>query len=193
MSTRSIRFVAAITVTLWSSSRPSISVRICEITRSVTWESPLPPRTGVIASISSKKMMQGAAVFALRNVSRTVRSDSPTHLLRNSGPRTEMKFASASVATAFARRVLPVPGGPYSMMPRGGRASKWANSLFIFNGHSIDSRISCFASSRPPMSSQWTFGLSMRTSRSVEGSISRYAWRKSSRVTSSRLSTSGGT
>ena len=112
MSTRSIRFVAAITVTLWSSSRPSISVRICEITRSVTWESPLPPRTGVIASISSKKMMQGAAVLALRNVSRTVRSDSPTHLLRNSGPRTEMKFASASVATAFARRVLPVPGGP---------------------------------------------------------------------------------
>src|SRR5436853_346535 len=120
-------------------------------------------------------MMQGAAVFALRNVSRTVRSDSPTHLLRNSGPRTEMKFASASVATAFARSVLPVPGGPYNMMPRGGRASKWANSLFIFNGHSIDSRISCFASSRPPMSSQWTFGLSMRTSRSVEGSIARYA------------------
>src|SRR5881397_2411037 len=120
-STRSIRFVAAMTVTLCSSSSPSISVRICEMTRSVTCESSMPPRTGVIASTSSKKMMHGAAVFAFRNVSRTIRSDSPTHLLMNSGPRTEMKFASDSVATALARRVFPVPGGPKMMMPRGGR------------------------------------------------------------------------
>ena len=84
-----------------------------------------------------------------------------------------MKFASASVATAFASSVLPVPGGPYNMMPRGGRASKWANNLFILRGHSIDSRNSCFASSRPPMSSHRTFGFSMSTSRIVDGSSSR--------------------
>src|SRR5436309_1177001 len=98
----------------------------------------MPPRTGVIASTSSKKMMHGAAVFAFRNVSRTIRSDSPTHLLMNSGPRTEMKFASASVATAFASHVFPVPGGPKMMLHRGGRGPKCANSMLMTNGHSIE-------------------------------------------------------
>jgi hypothetical protein len=63
-STRSGRFVAAMIVTVWSSSTPSISVRIWEIARSVTWLSPLSPRFGVIASISSKKITHGAAAFA---------------------------------------------------------------------------------------------------------------------------------
>jgi len=49
---------------------------------------------------------------------RTAFSDSPTHFDMTSGPLIEMKFASDSVATAFARRVLPDPGGPYSRMPR---------------------------------------------------------------------------
>src|SRR5207247_8590485 len=97
----------------------------------------MPPRTGVIASTSSKKMMHGAAVFAFRKVSRTIRSDSPTHLLMNSGPRTEMKFASDSVATAFARSVLPLPGGARMMMPRGGHASESANQFLIRHDHSV--------------------------------------------------------
>ena len=63
-------------------------------------------------SISSMKMTHGEACLAFLNVSLTAFSDSPTHLLRNSGPLTAMKFASDSVATAFARSVLPVPGGP---------------------------------------------------------------------------------
>src|SRR6266571_1000681 len=79
----------------------------------------MPPRTGVIASTSSKKMMHGAAVFAFRNVSRTIRSDSPTHLLMNSGPRTEMKFASDSVETAD---VLPSHIGLFDQdLPQRGR------------------------------------------------------------------------
>ena len=39
-----------------------------------------------MASISSKKIIAGAANRARRNNSRIARSDSPTHLLNNSGP-----------------------------------------------------------------------------------------------------------
>ena len=39
-------------------------------------------------------------------------SDSPTHFDNNSGPLTEIKFASLCVATAFASKVYPVPLGP---------------------------------------------------------------------------------
>ena len=37
---------------------------------------------------------------------------SPTHLLRTSGPLTEIKFALLSLATALASSVFPTPGGP---------------------------------------------------------------------------------
>ena len=67
---------------------------------------------GAIESISSKNMTQGDACLALLNISLTPRSDSPTHFDNNSGPLTEIKLASLSVATAFASRVLPVPLGP---------------------------------------------------------------------------------
>jgi len=43
-------------------------------------------REFAIASISSKNIIAGAARRARRNNSRTARSDSPTHLLNNSGP-----------------------------------------------------------------------------------------------------------
>ena len=105
--------VAAITITLFRDSRPSSSVRIWDMTRSVTCESLLaPPLAGAIESISSRKTTDGAACLALRKVSRTAFSDSPTHLLRNSGPLMLMKLAWLSVATALASMVLPVPGGP---------------------------------------------------------------------------------
>ena len=104
--------VAAITTTSFRLSRPSISVSIWEITRSVTLLSPPVPLSGAIESISSMKITQGDACLAFLNVSLTAFSDSPTHLFRNSGPFTAMKFASDSVATAFASMVLPVPGGP---------------------------------------------------------------------------------
>ena len=63
-------------------------------------------------SISSKKITVGAVCFAFLNTSLTPFSDSPTHLDRSSGPLTEMKFASLSLATAFASKVFPVPGIP---------------------------------------------------------------------------------
>ena len=61
-----------------------------------------PPLEEAKASISSKKMIEGAADLARRNKSATAFSDAPTYLLNNSGPFTAKKFIPDSVATAFA-------------------------------------------------------------------------------------------
>lgn len=37
----------------------------------------------------------------------------------NSGPFTDMKFIPASLAIAFANKVLPQPGGPHNKTPVG--------------------------------------------------------------------------
>jgi hypothetical protein len=47
-------------------------------------------------------------------------SDSPIHFDTRSELETLKNVLFASVATAFARNDLPVPGGPYSRMPRHG-------------------------------------------------------------------------
>jgi hypothetical protein len=39
------------------------------------------------------------------------------YMLRSSGPFTEKKFNENDVATALARSVFPVPGGPYRRIP----------------------------------------------------------------------------
>lgn len=44
-------------------------------------------------------------------------SDSPTYLDIRSEDETEKNVPSASVAHAFARKVFPVPGGPYNSIP----------------------------------------------------------------------------
>jgi hypothetical protein len=44
-------------------------------------------------------------------------SDSPTNFDIRSDDDTEKNVPSASVAQAFARKVLPVPGGPYIRIP----------------------------------------------------------------------------
>ena len=83
------------------------------MTRSPASEPPeLPDLALAIESISSKNRMHGAAARALSNKLRTFASDSPNHIVNNSGPFTEMKFAPHSLATALAMRVLPQPGGP---------------------------------------------------------------------------------
>ena len=106
-------FVAAIIATSSNSSSPSISVNNWFTTLLVTPLSvSFPLRALAIASISSKNITVGEACFAFLNTSRTPFSDSPTHLDNNSGPLTEMKFASLSLATAFASMVFPVPGIP---------------------------------------------------------------------------------
>src|SRR5579875_3106804 len=79
--------------------------------------SELTPLIGARASTSSKNIMHGDACLAFLNTSLTAFSDSPTHLLRSSGPLTDMKLAELSVATAFASIVLPVPDGPYRSIP----------------------------------------------------------------------------
>lgn len=67
------------------------------------------------------------------------------------------KLREHSVATALARRVFPVPGAPYSSTPDlrrpGGKSSGWERGSWMV------SRMSCFASSRPPTSSHWTLGI----------------------------------
>lgn len=63
-------------------------------------------------SNSSKNNTQGAAALALSKISLTLASDSPNHMVNNSGPLTEIKLAEHSLATALASKVLPQPGGP---------------------------------------------------------------------------------
>ncbi len=177
------RFVAPITTTSFSSSRPSSSVSSWLTTRSVTCESELAPRVGATASSSSNKMIVGETCLARRNVSRTPFSDSPTHLLSSSGPFMLIKLASLSVATACARSVFPVPGGPKSNTPFGGLVLMLLNASANFIGHSTASISSCFAASRPPTSCHFTFGASTNTSRIAEGSMFFWTFVKSTSLT----------
>ena len=62
-------------------------------------------------------MMEGLASLAISNICLTSFSDSPCHLETRSDDDIAKKVESASVATAFARKDLPVPGGPYSKIP----------------------------------------------------------------------------
>ena len=69
-------------------------------------------RVDASASTSSMKMIAGRRRAASSKSARTSFSLSPTHLDTRSDDDTEKKVASTSVATAFARCDLPVPGGP---------------------------------------------------------------------------------
>lgn len=108
------RLVAPMMKTFFLAPMPSISVRIWLMTRSAAPPaSPIEePLERAIESSSSKKSTQGAAERALSKISRTLASDSPNHMVRSSGPLTEMKLAEHSLAMALARSVLPQPGGP---------------------------------------------------------------------------------
>jgi hypothetical protein len=63
--------------------------------------------------------MADATCRARRNRPETYCSDSPYHFDSRSEDFVPMKFASDSHATALAKRVLPVPGGPNSYAPDG--------------------------------------------------------------------------
>jgi hypothetical protein len=75
-----------------------------------------------MASISSMKMMDGARLRASSNRSRTREAPTPTNISTKAEPVTDRNATSASPATARAISVLPVPGGPTMMTPRGGLA-----------------------------------------------------------------------
>jgi hypothetical protein len=70
------------------------------------------PLETAIESSSSKNKTHGLAYRALSNISLTLLSLSPNHIVNNSGPLILMKLAEHSLATALANKVLPHPGGP---------------------------------------------------------------------------------
>ena len=61
-------------------------------------------------------------MLASLNRSRTRLAPTPTNISTKSEPEMEKKGTLASPATALARRVLPVPGGPTSRAPLGSLA-----------------------------------------------------------------------
>ena len=114
LSMMSGRLVAPMMKTVFLAFMPSISVSSWLRTRSAAPPaSPaLLPRWLAMLSSSSKKRTHGALWRALSKISRTLASDSPNHMVRSSGPLTEMKLAWHSLAMALASSVLPQPGGP---------------------------------------------------------------------------------
>jgi hypothetical protein len=63
-----------------------------------------------MASISSIKIIDGECYCAVLNNYLTSLGPSPKYFCINSEPTTLKKVAEVSLATALARRVLPVPG-----------------------------------------------------------------------------------
>jgi hypothetical protein len=102
--------------------------------------------------------MHGALRFAWSKRSRTREAPTPTNISTNSEPEIEKKGTPASPATARARSVLPVPGGPRRRTPRGMRAPTVENFSGYFR-NSTTSWSSCLASSTPATSSNVTVGL----------------------------------
>lgn len=130
--------------------------------------SPLVP---VNESISSMKMIAGFCSRAmvkscLTNLSsappwlQTYRSDSPIHLLTRSDDEILKKVLLASVATAFARKLLPVPGGPYSRIPLHGVLLP-VKSCGNLMGRITASFSASLACARPATSSHATLGDSL--------------------------------
>ena len=105
-------------------SKPSISdnnwLSVCS-------RSSLPPpycvsRLLPTASISSIKIIHGAIACACLNKSLTLDAPTPTNISTKSEPDSEKNGTPASPATAFASKVLPVPGGPTRSAPFGSLA-----------------------------------------------------------------------
>ena len=166
-STASGRLVVATTTTprmLRSSSAPSNTDRSAATTRADICSSPPldapasprpprpspPARAGAMASSSSSSTTHGAAAAAAANTPRSAASDSPTAAVTSSGPRTTISFARADAAAARASRVFPVPGGPHSSTPRGGRTPHRAKSSGRVRGSSTVSRSVWTSASTPP-------------------------------------------
>mmetsp|Transcript_31390 Transcript_31390/g.73440 ORF Transcript_31390/g.73440 Transcript_31390/m.73440 type:complete len:217 (-) Transcript_31390:602-1252(-) len=118
----SILLVASSTLTSPRESKPSSWLRSSSIVR---WISLSPPEVESYllvptASISSMKTIDGALSSASLNISRTSLGPSPRYFWMSSEPTMRKKVADVWFATALARSVLPVPGGPYRMTPLGG-------------------------------------------------------------------------
>ena len=154
----STRFVAARIITPLLPSKPSISVRswLSVFSRSSLLLKPaFLLRARPTASISSMKMIQGDFSFACLKRSRTREAPTPTNISTKSEPEMEKNGTCASPATAFAKSVLPVPGGPTRSAPLG----ILPPSLVYLSGFLRNSTISCsscLASCSPATSSKVT-------------------------------------
>ena len=102
--------------------------------------------------------MQGWCFFACSNKSRTLLAPTPTNISTKSEPDIEKKGTPASPATAFAIKVLPVPGAPTKRTPFG----IFAPNFVYFSGFLRKSTISsssCLSSSIPATSLNVIFTL----------------------------------
>ena len=154
----STRFVAAITMMPSLTPKPSISTRswfnVCSLS---SWPPPIPvPLRLATASISSMKMMHGACFFPSSNKSRTRAAPTPTNISTKSDPEMLKNGTPASPATAFARRVLPVPGGPTRRTPFGILAPTCVYFSGAFRKSTTSTR-SSFSSFKPATSRNRTF------------------------------------
>ena len=157
----STRFVAAITMIPSLTPKPSISTRswfkVCSLS---SCPPPMPvPRRRPTASISSINTIHGACLFASANISRTREAPTPTNISTKSEPEIEKNGTPASPATAFAIRVLPVPGGPTRMTPFGIRAPSFVYLAGSFRKSTIPSS-SSFSSLNPATSLNLTLTFS---------------------------------
>ncbi|MNX50037.1 hypothetical protein D3C86_806540 [compost metagenome] len=89
--------------------------------------------------------------MACLNKSRTREAPTPTNISTKSEPDREKKGTCASPATAFANKVLPVPGGPTNNAPFGILPPRFVYLRGFFKKSTI-SITSCFASSKPATS-----------------------------------------
>ena len=157
-SRSSKRFVAQIVMTSVVFSKPSNSDNNALIVWSRSPFSACPLREA-IASTSSIKTIHGAAFFARAYNSRTRFAPIPTYFSIKSLPTAWKNGTLASPAIAFAKSVLPVPGGPYRITPFGVRAPMSRYFCGFFK-QSTKRKISCFNSSTPSTSENFTEGIS---------------------------------
>mmetsp|Transcript_774 Transcript_774/g.1364 ORF Transcript_774/g.1364 Transcript_774/m.1364 type:complete len:335 (+) Transcript_774:655-1659(+) len=135
-------------------------------------------------STSSKNSTTGTMDRATWNRALTRFSDSPNHFEVRVDARISRKLAPDSAATALARRVLPVPGGPkrstpfvaFFRLPR-------VNRCGCLRGSATSSRSACFCSESAPMSENLTCRSPGAT---TDWSISWYISSSSSLSSSSR-------
>ena len=101
------------------------------------------------------KRIEGAFSRASRNRRRIRAAPRPANISTNEEADWLKKLAPDSCATALASIVLPVPGGPWSMIPFGTRAPSALNR-FGWERKSTTSCSSSLVPSTPAMSSQVT-------------------------------------
>jgi hypothetical protein len=101
------------------------------------------------------KIMHGEFFLAVSNKSLTLEAPTPTNISMNSAADIEIKGTPASPATALAKSVLPVPGGPIKSAPLGILAPIYVYLSGAFKKSTISTN-SYLASSTPATSSNFT-------------------------------------